>query len=158
VFGRHLATGREIAVLRLDSAKTPFGWDDRKGQHFVCLCIMDARSASTGELGNFCSSLLRIGCAYFCGWGPDCERVHDVMDAQVLGESPPRTYIGLVMTTWHPKDTLRGAFDYFLDCTIPDEEFAPDGCTSALIIVAGSDDWAEAIESLVKETTVPIGH
>ena len=135
IIGRHRGTGRELAILGLDSVKASFSWENRKGRHFVCLCVMDARNTSADELGSFCSNLLRTGCAYFCAWGPDCERVHDAMDAEIVGDDPPTTYIGCVMTTWHANEALRDAFGFFLDCTAPDEDFAPDGCASALIIV-----------------------
>lgn len=55
------------------------------------------------------------------------------------------------------KTPFRDAFDYFFDCTNPNEDYAPDGCSSALIIVVGSTDWAEDIERLAKEATKPIG-
>jgi hypothetical protein len=32
-----------LAVLRLDSTKTSFNWEKRKGQHFVCRCQTVAR-------------------------------------------------------------------------------------------------------------------
>src|ERR1035438_5466181 len=92
----------------------------------------------------------------FAAWGPDCERVHDAMDAEIVGENPPTTYIGCVMTTWHAEDTLREAFDYFLDCTTPNEDFAPGGCASALTVVVRATDWAEDIEHLAKSAAVPI--
>jgi hypothetical protein len=77
------------------------------------------------------------------------------MDAEIVGDDPPTTYIGCVMTTWHANEALRDAFGFFLDCTTPDEDFAPDGCASALIIVVGSADWVEDIERLMKEAAVP---
>ena len=81
---------------------------------------MDATALAAAELGEFCRHLLRSGCAYLCTWGPDCERVHDVMDQAVVGENPPDTYLGCVMTTWHEKESLIDALEYFFDCTLPD--------------------------------------
>ena len=135
IIGRHRGTGRELGNPRTRFRKSSVSWENRKGRHFVCLCVMDARNTSADELGSFCSNLLRTGCAYFCAWGPDCERVHNAMDAEIVGDDPPTTYIGCVMTTWHANEALRDAFGFFLDCTAPDEDFAPDGCASALIIV-----------------------
>jgi hypothetical protein len=154
LIGRHVVSERDVAVLRLDSVQTAFEWEDRKGHHFACLCAMDARAVGGDELRSFCLHLLRIGCAYFCAWGPDCERVHDTMDAEIVGDDPPATYIGgCVMTTWHTDESLQEVLEFFFDWTTPDEEYAPDGCASALIITAGSALWAEEIERFAKAVT-----
>jgi hypothetical protein len=95
-------------------------------QQFACLCVIDASSIETHELSAFCSRLIDLGCAYYCTWGPDCERVHDIMDQQVIGENPPATDIGCLMTTWHAQESLAEAVDFFLTWTVPDEEYAPE--------------------------------
>ena len=75
------------------------------------------------------------------------------MDEEVVGENPPETDVGCVMTTWHDKDSLTGALEYFFDCTVPDSDFAPNGCDWALIISVGSPVWDEAIEQYVAQRT-----
>jgi len=78
------------------------------------------------------------------------------MDGEVVGENPPDTYVGCVMTTWHEKESLIDALEYFFDCTEPDSDFAPNGCDWALIISVGSPGWDEAVERYVAQRTVPI--
>lgn len=124
-----------------------------EGRPFTCFCAMDAKSVSDNALQLFCMALLRLGCAYLCTWGPDCERVHDVMDSVAVGDNPPTRHAGCVMTTWHANDSLDEALDYFLTCTYPDEEYAPDGCDFALIISAGSSDWSAVIAQQVTSRT-----
>ena len=67
------------------------------------------------------------------------------MDEQVIGDDPPATYIGCLMTTWHAKESLVEAVDFFLACTIPDEEYAPPGCRHGLAVAVGSTEWATEI-------------
>jgi len=73
-------TDRQIWLLELDTLPASLDWDDLHPHKFVCLCAMDASSISSDALSGFCSELVDRGCAYFCAWGPDCERLHDVMD------------------------------------------------------------------------------
>jgi len=115
---------------------------------------MDARAVAHEELEAFASILLELGCAYLCAWGPDCERVHDAMDNCVVGDSPPKSYKGCVMTTCHQEETLEEALEFFLCCTEPDLTFAPDGCKSAIAIAIGSTDWEKAIQQYLESHTI----
>lgn len=78
------------------------------------------------------------------------------MDQEVAGENPPDTYVGCVMTTCHKKESLIGALEYFFDCSVPDSDFAPNGCDRAWIISVGSPGWDQAVERYVAQRTVPI--
>jgi hypothetical protein len=151
--GYDATTGRQIWMLTLDALQPAFAWDELHGQKFACLCAMDARSMSSDALSAFCSHLIRLGCAYFCVWGPDCERVHDIMDEEVVGDKPPATDIGCLMTTWHATEPLAEAVDFFLTCTTPDEEYAPSGCFYGLAVAVGSTAWATEIEQHLRRTT-----
>jgi hypothetical protein len=150
--GYDATTERQIWTLKLDALQPAFAWDELQGKKFACLCAMDASSISTDELSSFCSHLIGLGCAYFCVWGPDCERVHDIMDEEVIGDEPPATDIGCLMTTWHAKEPLVKAVDFFLICTLPDEEYAPAGCPYGLAITVGSTEWATEIHQHLRRT------
>ncbi len=142
---------RKIWLLELDALRTAFDWEELEQQKFVCLCAIDASSISRDELSSFCSRLIDLGCAYFCAWGPDCERVHDIMDRLVIGDNPPQTDIGCLMTTWHPRDTIAKAVFFFLSCAEPDEEYAPAGCSHGLAVVIGSAEWAAQFERHIRK-------
>ena len=88
---RYHATFDRQIWLELDALQAAFDWDELHQQKFVCLCAVDASSVPSDELSAFCSQLIDLGCAYFCVWGPDCERVHDTMDRLVIGDNPPET-------------------------------------------------------------------
>jgi hypothetical protein len=146
--GYHAASERQVFLLTLDSLHAPWSMPIAEGRHFTCFCAMDARNVTAAELGEFCARLISLGCAYLCTWGPDCERVHDVMDELVVGDNPPQTYLGCLMTTWHAKDSLEDALHFFLYAADPDEEYAPNGCGLALCISVASTEWNVAIESI----------
>jgi hypothetical protein len=72
------------------------------------------------------------------------------MDEEVVGNEPPRTDLGCVMTTWHADESLQDALDFFLSNAHPDESLAPGGCHLALVITVGSSDQtADAIEHYI---------
>jgi hypothetical protein len=53
------------------------------------------------------------------------------------------------MTTWRAPESLDDALWYFLECTVPDAKYAPDGCQAGLVITFAGSDWNEAIEQHV---------
>ena len=60
------------------------------------------------------------------------------------------------MTTWHKDESLEDALEFFLDC-VPDEEFSPRGCATAIIVSVGSAQWVSAIETCVTAQTSRVG-
>jgi hypothetical protein len=120
---------------------------------FVCLCVLDAQNLSADEIAAFCEKLLRAGCVYFCAWGPDCERVHDVMDEVIVGENPPKSAFADIMTTWHDDDSLSDALDFFLFDALPYEDSLADR-RSGLIITVGNPEWPIEIKRYVSTKVV----
>jgi hypothetical protein len=68
----------------------------------------------------------------------------------VVGENPPATYRGCLMTTWHARESLNDALFFLLHCTAADEEFAPEGIQAFLIISVASIAPYAAIQSSVR--------
>jgi hypothetical protein len=67
--------------------------------------------------------IVPIGLCYFCAWGPDCERVHDLFDQVIIpfeisAQNPLQK---LIMTTWHERESLRKAAWFFQNCAWPSE-------------------------------------
>ena len=153
LIGKEPLFERNVFLLSLESIATQFATLFPDAGQFVCLTAIDARGISDEAFLSFCSHMLRLGCAYFCAWGPDGERVHDLMDRVVVGDNPPGTYAGCLMTTWHDNELLEDAADFLLTCAIPDEDYAPIGCQTALIITVGSDAWAGDLERHVGDRT-----
>jgi len=114
--------------------------------NFACLLAWDARDASAEAVSAFVDPLLRAGASYFVCWGPDCERVHDIIDEMV---SYPDNDFGVpedscIMTTSHSSEPLREALWFFLVNSWPDEHYQ-DSTHSALAISVGSSSWAAEI-------------
>ncbi len=91
--------------------------------NFACLLAWDARGVSADALSSLVEALLRAGAFYFVCWGPDCERIHDIIDQLA---SDPNNALGLpenscIMTTWHDSEPLRHALWFFLVNSCPDE-------------------------------------
>jgi hypothetical protein len=145
--GDHHNSRRRLLLLNLIEFDAPYSLPEINGRYFACFCAMDATPLQGVKLSEFCSRLLQLRCAYFCAWGPACERVHDAMDERVVGDTPPESTVGCVMTTWHADEPMEQAFEFFLNSTWPDERYAPDGCQAALIVTVGSNKWNASIES-----------
>jgi hypothetical protein len=147
--GHHVSSNRTIFLLELDSIALPFPRPALPSRYFSCFSAMAATPLSADEIGGFSEHLLRAGCAYFCAWGPDCGRVHDIMDQVIVGGNPPESSFDDIMTTWHPEDLLPEALDFFFTWTEPYEAFK-DECRTALIISVGSSEWSRDIVSYVE--------
>lgn len=114
--------------------------------NFACLLAWDARDASADAVSAFVEPLLRKGASYFVCWGPDCERVHDIIDEMV---SCPDNDLDVpedscIMTTWHSSEPLREALWFFLVNSWPGEHYQ-DSTHAALAISVGSPAWAAEI-------------
>lgn len=119
---------------------------DLPARNFACLLAWDARDVSSDAVCAFIEPLLCAGASYFVCWGPDCERVHDIIDEVV---SYPDNDFGVpeyscIMTTWHDAEPLRDALYFFMVSSWPDEHYQ-DSTRVALAISVGSPAWAEEI-------------
>jgi hypothetical protein len=106
---------RQLFSIHLPSA-VPLPLNDLPPKHFVCMLAWDARGTSAQAIADFVDPLLHAGASYFVCWGPDCERVHDIID-QVTTHPDNDFDIpedSVIMTTWHPGEPLREALFTFL--------------------------------------------
>jgi hypothetical protein len=126
---------RELFALELNK---PDEFPDRlllSSPRFACLLAWDASKFSVDVVGRLARKLLDSGAVYICVWGPDCERVHDIIDEEGVGPNPPPIADRVVMTTWHANERLAEAIWYVLHC-YPDEAYAT-GCDSTLGVAIG---------------------
>ena len=95
---------------------------------------------------------MSAGMVYCCTWGPECERVHDIIDeVRIQDELGPRQFAGpnandVIMTTWHDDESLADAIDFFLICTCPSDGLA-EGSDSWLAISVANSGWKDEIEA-----------
>ena len=92
---------------------------------------------------------------YFCSWGPDCERFHDIVDDVILEDDlGQRRFVGsdesaFVQTTWHANDELDEALDFFARFAHPPGSFEP-ASDYWLAVTVGNPEWAASIRRILK--------
>ena len=132
-----------------------FDWPDGMTiptKRFRLLIAADARKVSTEAISAFATAAMNAGMVYCCVWGPDCERVHDIIDeVEVEDDIGIRRYAGpnpndVIMTTWHSDESLADAVEFFTLCAIPSEGFLEDSEFWLAISVA-NPEWQGAIEN-----------
>ena len=109
-------------------------------RHFIAFLAADSTGIDASALSEFSRRLLQAGCTYFCVWGADCERVHDIFDGECVDVEPVN------MTTWHSKDSLDDALWFFVYSAFPDDGYG-DTSRSGLAISIGRPDWDEHIRT-----------
>ena len=116
--------GREAFSISLNSLTS---WPpdlNLPSPHFTLLLACDARGISDTDIRSFANLLITQGIAYFCTWGPDCERVHDLMDLVVVQREEEEGREFPIMTSWHNDETLDNALWFMLEAACPDEVYA----------------------------------
>lgn len=115
--------------------------------HFACLLAWEAVGVDASEITTIAENLLDAGCVYFVCWGPDCERVHDIIDEVIAVRQP---VYDSVMTTWHNDMPLPEAIWYFLNNTWPDEEYF-DTCKAGLGIAIDCEAWSAEMRAAFED-------
>jgi hypothetical protein len=117
-------------------------------KRFRLFVAAEVSPISADVISEFAAAALNSGMVYFCAWGCDCERFHDIVDEAIVeDELGERWWAGpnaddTIMTTWHARDSLAEALDFFVTCAMPTAGFKADG-SFRLVICVGNSDWAE---------------
>jgi hypothetical protein len=118
---------------------------------FRLFMAVDTTGCPPDVLAEFAHAALKSGMVYFCAWGPDCERFHDIVDEVIVEDAVgKRLFVGpnandTVMTTWHANDTLEEALDYFLLFSCPTEGFLANS-DYWLAMCVNNPAWAAIVE------------
>lgn len=140
--GRAEICERDLLLLSLPDFHSMPDSMALSGRYFIAFLAADATSIGVDALEGFCRKLLRAGCIYFCAWGPDCERVHDIFDECVSDECANEDV--LIMTTWHSEETLDSALWYSIYVAFPDDNHW-DETKNLVAISVGHQDWDDQI-------------
>jgi hypothetical protein len=140
------AMNRDLFVLELESPEDLPDALVLSSAKFACLLAWDAGGVSADRVGRLARTLLDSGAVYVCSWGPDCERVHDILDEVDVGPHPGRAADGVVVTTWHSGDPLNEAIWFVLHASRPDDRFIRD-CTSTLGLTIARPEWGSDIRA-----------
>lgn len=118
--GHDEVSGRDLFVVdagSLDDAIWPL---PSASKYFVCLLAWDATSASDAEIATLAQRLLASGCVYILCWGSDCERVHDIFDAEEARQRPDGPF---AISIWHTDQMLADVLWDSLFTAFPDDAY-----------------------------------
>lgn len=138
-------TGREVFTLAVDSLESLPDAFTSPSPQFAMLLAYDASVIDHKAFDLFTRRLLDKGIALLCTWGPECERVHDWFDQEIVymevleGIERP-----CIMTTWHDDEPLEEAIWFLLYAANPVEEYLPT-CQASIIVSVGNADWDRQI-------------
>jgi hypothetical protein len=138
----HAAFGaRDLYVLNLRHYKIPpDAFRDITG-HFIAFLALDGNEATDAEIKTIAFDLIQAGCAYICCWGPDCQRVHDLVDLEDLALHPAGPW---KMTTWQNDVHLTEALWFAINSAWPDAAF--EATTHAVVGISfRNPDWANLV-------------
>ena len=129
-------------------------------QRFRLFVAADTTGCAPEALAEFADAALKQGMVYFCAWGHDCERFHDIVDEVIVEDDlGKRLFVGpnpkdTVMTTWHERDTLDEALDFFFNLACPTDGFVVDS-DCWLAICVNNSEWASIIRRRPEVTSLP---
>jgi hypothetical protein len=140
---------RDLYALNLRHYKIPSGAFEKIPGHFIACLAMDGAEASDEEIKAIASDLIQAGCVYICCWGPDCERVHNLIDQEDLLLHPTRPWN---MTTWHNDVPLSEALWFSINSAWPDPAF--DESTHAVVGIAfNNPEWSDHVSEAFSDPT-----
>jgi hypothetical protein len=144
--GRNDVSERQLFVLSLPHMSDLPEALNLQSKYFGVLLACDAWGISDVKVVNLARSLLEQGMRYFCSWGGDCERVHDLFDSAIVDREPHETEDSVVMTIWLEKESLDEALWHFLYVSFPANDYWED-CRAELIIIVSNDEWTQQIKT-----------
>ena len=111
-------------------------------ERFGCFLVADATGLTDQKIRGLVRALLDAGAAYFATWGPDCQRVHDLIDAERPRDEPGENDV--VMTSWHADVDLDSAIWESVYVAMPAGRYA-QGCNAVVAIVVDNPAAAAQI-------------
>lgn len=109
-------------------------------RHFVLFLALDAGKLRTDLVNSAAKMLLDKGMVYVCVWGPDCEKVEDIFDEEIIQRNPDETDGNVVITTCHKEEALSEAVWFFLNCAWPAADYQ-HSCSDWVAAVIGNPTW-----------------
>jgi hypothetical protein len=148
-----MAHEKRFLVIQVPDLKWPalLKMPSRRFRLFVAA---DITNGATQVVADFALAALERGMVYFCSWGPDCERFHDIVDQlRDADELSVQEFSGpsesdVIITTSHADETLEESLDFFTT-VVPTEGFAEDS-DFRLVICVGNADWLDRANRFLK--------
>ena len=143
--GRNDVSERDLFLLNAPSISGLPSNLNLSSKYFGVLLACDARNVEDAVVVDLARSLIANGMRYFCSWGGDCERVHDLVDSVIVGNEPHETEDSVIITMWFEKMSLGEALWQFLYVAFPANDYEAR-CQADLAIVIGNSEWGEQIK------------
>lgn len=123
----------------------------KTGEFFTALIVWNAAGVEVDAIARLARWLIDSGGVSFCTWGTDCERVHDVIDEEWVGEGNDSRFDETLMTTWHDDEPLAKAVWYALHLgAIPIDKFF-DECRSVIAFCIGCPKLAVEVREIFSD-------
>ena len=144
--GRIATANLDLFLLSLSSPADLDATISLASSHFGCFIAWNARAQSAMSILSVIELLMRSGASYFCCWGDDCERVHDIIDEidAAPDEELASPFNAVRTTTWHDEESLGEAIEFFLTTTLAHEHYEPT-TRSALVLIIGDNKFASEV-------------
>ena len=108
---------------------------------YFTLFIANNKKVIVDKYSPKASELIKSGLAYFCAWGNECEKIHDIFDEEIVSLEIEQTWEtdddNVIMTTWHKNESIKEALLFFLMNTSPTEKYYSE-CKSSLVLLIGN--------------------
>jgi hypothetical protein len=141
--GRNYVSERDLFLLSAPRISDVPSTLSLPCKYFGVLLACDARNIEDAVVVNLARSLAANGMRYFCSWGSDCERVHDLVDSVIIEND--ETEDSVIITMWFEEKSLDEALWQFLYVAFPANDYEAD-CQADLAIVIGNSEWEEQIK------------
>ena len=160
LFCHPMAGEKPFSVVYLDSLKWPADMQI-PSERFRLFVAADVTGLSTERVSEFAHAALKSGMVYFCAWGPDCERFHDIVDEVVVKDELARRLFvknetDTIMTTWHDDEPLSEALDFFANLTSPTAGFEQNS-NYWVAVSLDNTEWARELQLRLGEANLPSG-
>jgi hypothetical protein len=87
--------------------------------------------------------LVNEGMVYFCSWGSDCQRAHDLVN-KVFEEKEHQGEDIYWITTWHDDESIEDALWFLLNVAmVPDRYW--NNCSTVAAVLA-NEEWYDKID------------
>jgi hypothetical protein len=144
--GHDEVSGRDLFVVDAGSVDDATWSLPSASKYFVCLLAWDATSASDAEVATLARRLLASGCVYILCWGSDCERVHDIVDAEEAHQRPDGPF---AISTWHTDQTLADVLWDSLFTAFPNDAYEGECRSTVCLAIRAPNCAAQARQAFL---------
>jgi len=142
--GTDVDNARELYVIDIASTDHLPDVITFAGRFAVILLVWNSSEVSAPTICHFVRKLIGTGGVYFCTWGTGCERLHDLIDEEWVGDGLTPQTDDTLMTTWHDDESLADAIWFAMYNAFPIDTYF-DGCRSVVAICIDCPDLAAEV-------------